>query len=166
MKLIIHTDGGSRGNPGPSAIGVTISVAIGATIEKQKSAKKLLHSTHDRGKNVTIQNHKEYAEAIGETTNNIAEYSAVILALTKVKKLIGKEKSKDAEIEIKSDSELMVNQLNGTYKIKNPEIEKLFIKVWNKKQNFKHVTFIHIPREKNKRADALVNQVLNKQKLL
>jgi ribonuclease HI len=109
---------------------------------------------------------KEYAESIGKATNNIAEYKAVIFALKKAKQRIGKEKAKETELKINSDSELMVNQLNGAYQIKNSNIGELFIKIWNKKQDFKNVTFAHIPREKNQHADALVNKILNKQKLL
>ena len=129
-KIIVHTDGGARGNPGPAAIGVVIG---------------------DR----------EYGKAIGETTNNVAEYHALIFGLQKVKQLLGKEKSKDAEIEACSDSELMVSQLNGAYKIKDEGLKELFIEAWNLKQDFKSVRFIHIPREENKRADALVNRALD-----
>ncbi len=129
-KIIVYTDGGARGNPGPAAIGVV------------------------------IQN-KHYSESIGKTTNNIAEYKAIIFALKKAKHLFGKEKSKEFEIEIRSDSELIVNQLKGEYKIKDEELKPLFIDVWNLKQDFKKVNFVHIFREQNKIADKLVNQALD-----
>ena len=129
-KIIIHTDGGSRGNPGPSAIGVII-------------------------------NDKKYSEQIGEKTNNEAEYEAVIFALKKTKSLFGKKVVKTAEVEIKSDSELLIKQLNGEYKILEPKIQPLFLKVWNLKIDFGKVKFTAIPREKNKQADKLVNEALD-----
>ncbi len=129
---IIYTDGGSRGNPGPAAIGVFIS-----------------------------QLDKEYSKHFGITTNNEAEYQAVIFALKKIKQLIGKEKSKKNEIEIRSDSELLINQLNGRYKIKEKNLIPFFIEIWNLKQDFSKVKFTQIPREENKRADLLVNRELD-----
>lgn len=105
---------------------------------------------------------KEYAEYIGETTNNVAEYKAVIFALKKAKHLLGKSKLKNTEVIINIDSLLVVNQLNGKYKILEKELQLLFMEIWNLKFNFPHLKFNHIPREKNKRADYLVNQVLNK----
>ena len=137
LKYIIHTDGGARGNPGPAAIGVII---------------KGLAET------------KKYGEYIGETTNNEAEYQAVIFALKKLKQLIGKEKSKsEAEVEIHLDSELLSSQLNGEYKIKEKNLQQLFLEIWNLKQDFKSVVFKYIPREDNRGADKLVNQVLDKE---
>ncbi|MBI2450004.1 MAG: ribonuclease HI family protein [Candidatus Nealsonbacteria bacterium] len=129
-KIIVYTDGGSRGNPGPSAIGAII-------------------------------NGRGYAEFIGDGTNNEAEYKAVIFALKKSKALFGKERIKEAEVELRSDSELLVRQLNGEYKISEPRIQQLFIEVWNLKIDFGKVKFILIPREKNKQADRLVNEILD-----
>lgn len=129
-KLIIHTDGGSRGNPGPAAIGVVID-------------------------------DKSYSEAIGNTTNNVAEYKAVVFALKKAKALLGGDKAKKTELEVRSDSELLVSQIKGRYKIKDEELKPLFIEVWNKMQNFKKVTFKLIPREENKEADSSVNRALD-----
>lgn len=131
-KIVIYTDGGSRGNPGPSAIGAVVG---------------------DRG----------YSEFIGLGTNNEAEYKAVIFALKKTKALLGKEKIKEIEVELKSDSELLVRQLNGEYKITEPRIQSLFIEVWNLKIDFGKVKFTLIPREKNNQADRLVNEALDKQ---
>lgn len=128
--ITIHTDGGSRGNPGPAAIGVVIG-------------------------------DKQYAEEIGNATNNIAEYKAVIFALKKAKALFSKEKTQNATLQIKSDSELMVNQLNGKYKVKNKDIAALFVEIWNRKQDFSHVHFVYVPREQNKPADRLVNRALD-----
>jgi len=132
MKTIIKIDGGSRGNPGPSAFGVYF-----------------------------VNQNKSYAEVLGVRTNNEAEYSGLIFALKKVKALLGKDKAKVSEIEIKSDSELLVKQMNGIYKIKDPKIQQLFLEAWNLKVEFKKLTISHIRREQNKEADSLVNQALD-----
>jgi len=132
-KFIIYTDGASKGNPGPASIGVVIC---------------------DENERVL----KEYSKDIGDATNNEAEYQAVIFALKKIKALYGKKTAKNAEIEIRSDSELLVSQLNRKYKILDPKIQKLFIQLWNLTIDFKKVIFTLIPREANKRADKLANQ--------
>jgi len=133
-KIIIYTDGGSRGNPGPAAIGVVICN------NKDQPVKKYSHYLGD------------------DLTNNQAEYGAVIFGLKKIKLIFGKKKSKDLEIEVRSDSEFLVNQLNGEYKILDSKIQPLFIEIWNLKLDFKKIKFIHIPREKNKEADFLANE--------
>lgn len=109
---------------------------------------------------------KEYSKFLGQATNNEAEYQAVIFSLQKIKQLIGKEKSKKTEIEIRSDSELLVSQLNGRYKIKEKDLIPFFIEIWNLKQNFAGVKFTQISREENRQADALVNRELNSQNKL
>jgi len=131
-KIIIFTDGGSRGNPGPAGIGVWIETL-----------------------------NKKYGECIGIKTNNDAEYEALIFGLKKVKSLLGKDKSKKFEIKCYADSELMVKQLNHEYKIKEERIQKYFIEIWNLMLDFKKVTFAHVPREKNKVADGMVNEALD-----
>jgi len=136
-KIIIYCDGGARGNPGPAAAAFIIK------LENQE---------------------KYYSEYLGETTNNEAEYQAIIFALKKIKHLIGNKKAKQSIIEIRSDSELITKQLNGENKIKEKNLQELFITVWNLKQDFKKVSFIYIPREENKEAGKLVNQALNSQK--
>ncbi len=137
-KFIIYTDGASRGNPGPSSIGVAIC---------DKKEKTL----------------KNYAEQIENTTNNVAEYRAVIFALKKIKALYGKKRIKDSQIEIRCDSQLLISQLNGKYKILEPKIQKLFIDIWNLKIDLGEVIFSLVPREKNQIADRLANEVLDKQ---
>lgn len=133
-KIIIYTDGGSRGNPGPAAIGVVFS-------------------------NEKDQVLKSYSEYLGEDfTNNQAEYRAVIFALEKFKAVFGKKLAKNTEIALKSDSELLIKQLNGEYKILDSKIQLLFLQVWNLRFDFKKIKFFLIPREKNKKADELVNQ--------
>lgn len=137
-KLIIYTDGGSRGNPGPSAVGVVFA--------------------NEKGKVI-----KEYSESIGIGTNNEAEYKAVIFALKKAKALYGKKVVKTLAVEIRSDSELLIKQLSGKYKILEPKIQPLFISLWNLTLDFKKVKFTSISREKNKQADKLVNEALDSQ---
>ncbi|MEK7590499.1 MAG: ribonuclease HI family protein, partial [Patescibacteria group bacterium] len=129
-KLIIYTDGGARGNPGPAAIGVVVGG-------------------------------KKYGETIGEATNNVAEYKAVIFALKKAKALLGKSKAKETEVLVNLDSELVFKQLRGEYKVLDENMQPLFIEVWNLKQDFKKVEFKHIPREQNKEADKMVNKALD-----
>ena len=129
-KAIIYAEGGSRNNPGPSALGVVIA--------------------DDKGKIL-----KEYSRYLGEATNNQAEYEAVIFALQKAKQL------KYKNIEIRVDSELIYYQLTGKYKIKDPDLQPLFIKAWNLRLDYDKVDIKIIPREQNKKADKLVNQELD-----
>ncbi|OGZ34161.1 MAG: hypothetical protein A2Y98_02405 [Candidatus Portnoybacteria bacterium RBG_19FT_COMBO_36_7] len=150
MKHIIYTDGGSRGNPGPSAIGVVIINEKGPP------------SSATEGFGEASEPIKKYSEAIGEATNNEAEYQAVIFALKKFKALFGKEEAKKSNIEIRLDSELVANQLNHEYKIEEPNIQKLFLKVWNLMLDFGTIKFKAISREENKEADRLVNEALDK----
>ncbi len=135
-NISIYTDGGSRGNPGPSAVGVVIE---GGGIKK------------------------EYGEYIGEGTNNEAEYTAVIFALKKVKLLIGSEKAKKADITMYVDSELIAKQFNNVYKIKEKRIQNLYMQIHNLILDFNKVEFTHVYRSGNKDADRLVNAVLDKE---
>lgn len=138
-KITIFTDGGSRGNPGKAAAGVVFYNEAG-------------------------QSFKEYAEFLSDDmTNNEAEYQAVIFALQKFKAVFGKKLAESTDIELKSDSELMVKQLNGEYKILDEKIQPLFLKIWNLKFDFKKIKFSLISREKNKLADRLVNEALDGQ---
>lgn len=98
---------------------------------------------------------KEYSRYLGEATNNQAEYEAVIFALQKAKQL------KIKELEIRTDSELIGRQLLGKYKIKDPDLQPLFIKAWNLRLDYDKVDIKIIPREQNKKADKLVNQELD-----
>ncbi len=136
-KIIAYTDGGSRGNPGPSAIGVVIQDPS------------------------TLLRAREYGEFLGTRTNNQAEYGAVIFALKKIRALIGKEKAKRVEVEIRMDSELVARQLAGVYKIKEPELKPFFVDVWNLKMDFGKVEFVHVPREENTKSDRIVNKILD-----
>ena len=136
-KIIIYTDGGSRGNPGPGATGVVFCNEKGEIFKK-------------------------YSQYLGENfTNNEAEYQAAIFAFKKFKSLFGKKLALSTEIELRSDSELLIKQLQGLYKILEPKIQTLFIVLWNSKLDFKKVKFKLISREKNKEADHLVNEALD-----
>ncbi|HLC69643.1 MAG TPA: ribonuclease HI family protein [Patescibacteria group bacterium] len=96
-----------------------------------------------------------FGEYLGEQTNNYAEYQALIAGLEKAKKLGA------TEVECIMDSELVTKQMNGIYKIREPALQKLFVKAYNITQQFKKVKFRHVLRAKNKEADKLVNQVLD-----
>ncbi|MEK7614789.1 MAG: ribonuclease HI family protein [Patescibacteria group bacterium] len=134
MHVRLYTDGGSRGNPGPAASGAVL---------KSLSAK---------GEGETIATASKY---LGSTTNNQAEYTAIIIGLEKAHTLGAKV------VEVYMDSELATKQLKGQYRVKNPDIAKRFLEVKNLLQKFDRVTFTHIRREKNTEADALVNKVLD-----
>ena len=136
-KIIVYADGGSRGNPGPAAVGVVVC--------------------NEKGQKI-----KEYNQILEEiSTNNEAEYEAVIFALKKLKQLFGKEKTKNLVVEFRVDSELIASQLSGEYKINEERMQLLFMKVWNLKFDFGKISFKSIPREQNKRADQLVNEALD-----
>ena len=128
--LVINTDGGARGNPGPAGIGLVI----------KNEAGELLYS---------------YGGYIGETTNNVAEYSALIKALEESVNLGG------TSLLIQMDSELIVKQMQGVYKIKQPTLQELATKVLALLKKFESYNFVHVRREFNKEADALVNQALD-----
>ncbi|OGW75434.1 MAG: hypothetical protein A2Z72_06460 [Omnitrophica bacterium RBG_13_46_9] len=129
-KLSLYVDGGSRGNPGPSGIGVVIF--------------------NEKGQKI-----KEFDKYIGIATNNIAEYTAVIYGLQEA--LMEKA---DA-IELNIDSDLVVQQLKGGYRVKNPNIRPLFEQALHLISGFKKVDIKHIPREDNHEADRLVNKAIN-----
>ena len=133
MKIILFTDGGSRGNPGPAASGGVLK---------------------DINNNIIL----EFGEYLGKQTNNYAEYMAFITGLQKAK-----EKGA-TEAECFVDSKLVCEQLNRNWKVKEPTIQKLFVKAWNIMQQFEKVRIKHIRREKNTEADAQVNIILDEQK--
>lgn len=136
-SIIVYTDGGARGNPGPSGIGVQIQDKNGAVL-------------------------KEVSEYIGNATNNFAEYQAVATALNTVKKMYGKA-TKEMEVIIRLDSELVKKQLSGEYQIKEPGLIPLFIEIHNLRvSHFPKLTFVHVPREQNKEADRLANEAMDR----
>lgn len=132
MKLRVHTDGGARGNPGPAAVGVVIEDVSNGSLIV------------------------EFGKCIGETTNNVAEYMAVCEALRS-------SKDKGAtEINFFLDSVLVVNQLNGKFKVKDAKLRELLLQVRILEQELGATVAYHVvPREQNRRADFLVNQALD-----
>lgn len=129
-KLIINTDGGARGNPGPAGIGVVIRNEAGEVVF-------------------------EHGSYIGDTTNNVAEYTALIKAMETARDLAA------TDLLVRMDSELIVKQMQGHYKIKEPTLQGLAAQVLKLRNNFSSVIFTHIPREQNKDADKMVNQALD-----
>lgn len=129
-NLIIYTDGVSRGNPGDAGIGVVFKDSKGAVIN-------------------------EIGKYIGTTTNNVAEYTALINALEYA------VKHKAASADIFLDSELVVRQMNGIYRVKDENLALLFNKAQALIKKIKKVTLTHVPREKNKEADNLANKAVD-----
>ncbi len=130
-NIIIFSDGGARGNPGPAGIGAVL---------------------YDEKKNKLA----EISKYLGETTNNQAEYKALIAGLKKAKELEAKE------VKCFLDSELVVKQLNREYKVKHKDLAPLFLEVYNLSQYFSSIEFVHVPREKNVEADRLANLAMDK----
>ena len=130
-KLIIYTDGGARNNPGPAGIGAVLMS------EDEKAIARI-------------------SEYIGNTTNNQAEYRAVIAAIKKAKEL-GAE-----ELNFYLDSELVVKQLNREYKVKDMDLALLFVQIYNISLSFKKITFNYIPSEMNEEADRLANEAMDR----
>ncbi len=129
MKIILYTDGAARGNPGAAAIGIVMADANRKIIE-------------------------EFGEVIGTTTNNEAEYRALLRGLERAAHYAN-------EIEIRTDSELIARQLKGTYKVRAPNLKPLHEKAQRALKQFKRSTIVIIPRELNRRADALANRALD-----
>jgi ribonuclease HI len=136
MNIIIHTDGGARGNPGPAAIGVVI-------VEKK--------SPTDLGKEIAA-----FGKRIGETTNNVAEYTAVLEALLWMKE---NYKQNVQGIRFFLDSTLVVNQLNGLFRVKEAHLRELLVKVRMLEGEVSgEISYHYVPREQNRRADFFVNK--------
>jgi ribonuclease HI len=125
--LIVSCDGAARGNPGPAGIGVHIATVSGEVL-------------------ATI------AEGLGETTNNVAEYTAAREGLRRAADLGA------AVVHLRSDSQLLIEQLSGRYKVKAAHLRPLFAEVKALAERFDHVTFEHVPRERNREADRLANE--------
>lgn len=131
MNVTLHIDGGSRGNPGPAAAGIVIT---------DPDTKQPLH---------------EAAYFLGTATNNVAEYTGLLRGLEAALRLGAKN------IEIRSDSELMVRQIHGQYKVKSADLKPLYQDAVALLGRFEGWGLIHVRREKNKRADELVNKALD-----
>lgn len=136
-QLTVFADGGARGNPGPAAIGFVI----------KESSGKILH---------------QQGKFIGQATNNVAEYQSVIEALEWIKNNEGIPRSGHCTINFFLDSKLIVNQLNGLFKVKETKMRDLIIKVRQLEREVGgNVSYHLIPRQKNWLADSLVNRILN-----
>ncbi len=129
MKLLLHVDGGARGNPGPAAIGVVIA-RDGEVVD-------------------------EMAERIGVTTNNVAEYQALLRGLQRARALGA------TEVDIVGDSELIAKQLTGVYKVKHPAMKALHAEALRALASFERWQIRTVPRAENAAADALVNAALD-----
>ncbi len=130
-KLHIMTDGAARGNPGPAGIGAVISDSNGTVIE-------------------------EHSSYIGEATNNVAEYRALIMALVEVRK------HNAQELVIRLDSELLVKQLNGEYRVKNAGLAPLYAAARSLLKGYRRCDIGHIPRARNREADRLANEAIDR----
>lgn len=146
-KLVIHTDGGARGNPGPAAIGVVVADETG----------KVVHAI---------------SEVIGKCTNNFAEYMAVVEALKWVKNNLtmkpalpaGRQFNNETIIHFFLDSALVVHQLNGLFKVKEAHLREFIVKIRILEQEIGYpILYALIPREKNQDADRLVNKALDQE---
>lgn len=137
MLFSIHADGGSRGNPGPSGAGAMVRDEFGNSVA---SVSKFL----------------------GIRTNNFAEYEAVILACEALLNIVPKGERGTTEVIVKMDSELVVKQMNGVYKIKHPVMKEQYARLTHTAAAFKKISFMHVPRAENSDADALANEAMDR----
>jgi ribonuclease HI len=129
-RLRVYVDGGARGNPGPAAIAAVVTDTDGAVVE-------------------------ERGERIGEATNNVAEYRALLLGIERARELGA------VELELVGDSELVVRQVRGEYKVKDAGLKPLHAQVMQALGDFDEWSIRHVRREQNAEADRLVNEVLD-----
>jgi ribonuclease HI len=125
-RVIVNCDGAARGNPGPAGAGAIVVTEDGAVLA-------------------------EVAEGLGETTNNVAEYTAVIRGLEEAERLGARI------VWLRSDSQLLINQLIGRYRVKTAHLQPLYDRVRELAARFERVTFEHVPRGHNVEADRLAN---------
>ncbi len=137
MQFTIHADGGSRGNPGPSGAGAMIRDHLGNSVAS-------------------------VSQFLGTRTNNYAEYEAVILAFQTLAKLVGAGKVSKTEVVVKMDSELVVKQMKGLYKVKHPVLKEQYARLIHIIGAFGKVSFTHVFREENSDADALANEAMDR----
>jgi ribonuclease HI len=129
-RLVVHVDGGSRGNPGPAAVAAVLTEPDGTLVEEQ-------------------------AETIGHATNNVAEYRALLLGIERAGTLGARE------LELVGDSELIVRQVRGEYRVKDAALRELHRQVAAALRNFDRWSIRNVPREENEHADRLVNEALD-----
>ncbi len=130
MKLVVHVDGGARGNPGPAAVGVVVSTPAGEVLD-------------------------EIGEVIGVATNNVAEYRGLLLGLERARALGA------TEVEVVNDSQLVARQVMGDYKVKHAGLKPLHQQALAALRGFDRWSIRSVPRDRNARADALVNAALD-----
>ena len=130
--MVVWTDGGARGNPGPAGFGVVVTTPAGTVLA-------------------------QLAEGIGWATNNAAEYRGVIAGLEQALALGGRR------VRVRADSLLVVNQQNGLWKVRNPALRELWAETRRLAGQFERVIWEHVPRERNRRADALANRAMDAQ---
>jgi ribonuclease HI len=131
VKVVVHVDGGARGNPGPAAAAAVLTdAATGAVLD-------------------------EATAYLGETTNNVAEYRGLLLGLERARALGA------GEVEVVNDSELVAKQVNGEYKVKHPDMKTLHAEARALLSSFDAWSIRSVPRARNADADALVNQALD-----
>ena len=128
--MVVHVDGGARGNPGPAAVAAVASTPDGGVVG-------------------------ESSDYIGEATNNVAEYRAVLLGLELARRLGA------SEVEVINDSELVARQIGGQYKVKHAGLKPLWKQAMDELRGFERWSVRNVPRESNAQADALVNQALD-----
>jgi ribonuclease H / adenosylcobalamin/alpha-ribazole phosphatase len=134
-EVVVWTDGGARGNPGPAGYGVVVASPRGEVLD-------------------------ELAEGIGWATNNVAEYKGVIAGLARARALGARR------VRVRADSLLVVNQQKGLWKVKNAGLRPLWAEAARLARGFERVTWEHVPRERNRRADLLANQAMDAQGLV
>lgn len=140
MKYTLYADGGSRGNPGKAGAGAVVFDSLGKRVV-------------------------EVADYLGIATNNVAEYEAVLRGLQKFRDEFSSEHLASSELLIRMDSKLVIEQLKGNYKVKHQNLVPRYLEVKNIiARSFPNVTFEHVPREKNKDADALANIAMDRGK--
>jgi ribonuclease HI len=130
-KLVLHVDGGARGNPGPAAIGIVVADPDGNPVAA-------------------------FGDRIGETTNNVAEYKALLRGL----ELAAEHGAR--EVRVINDSELIARQVTGVYKVKHPAMQQLHAQALTALKDFERWSIETVPREQNADADALVNEALDR----
>ena len=137
MRFTIHADGGARGNPGPAGAGAVVRDEFGVTV-------------------ATV------SKFLGTQTNNFVEYEAVILAFEALTKLVPVTERDTTEVVVKLDSELVVKQMNGHYKVRHPVLREQKARLAQIAAAFGTVAFTHVPREENSDADALANEAMDR----
>lgn len=137
MKFTIHADGGARGNPGPAGAGAVVRDEFGVIVTS-------------------------ISEFLGHRTNNFAEYEAVILAFEALAKLVPVTEHDTTEVAVKLDSELVVKQMRGAYKVRHPVLKEQHARLAQVAAAFGAVSFTHVPRAENSDADALANAAMDR----